>query len=245
MSAGPPILGMVAGIAPASTIDYYRYYNERYRDGRSDAAHPHVILDSIDLKKFLALVGAADRAPLVDYLVAELERLARAGATIGLFCSNTPHLVFDQIRPRSPIPLISIVEATAAHAKSRGLVRLGLIGTRFTMEGGFYQEIFSRAGLIVVTPEADDRTYIHDRYFGDLANGHYPVSTRVGMQAAIDRMRELHRIDGVILGGTELPILFRDGPPPDVPYLDTTRIHVDAAVRAVRDAEAGARYGHS
>lgn len=113
------------------------------------------------------------------------------------------------------------------------------------MEGGFYQEVFSRAGLIVVTPEADDRTYIHDRYLGDLANGHYPVSTRVGMQAAIDRMRERHRIDGIILGGTELPILFREGPPPDVPYLDTTRIHVDAAVRAVRDAEAGARHGHS
>lgn len=225
-----PILGLIGGIAPASTIDYYRLIIERYRRARPDGSYPSLILNSINLTPFLALVGAGDRQAVADYLLTELDRLARAGADLALFCSNTPHLVFDLLVARSPVPLVSLVEATAAEAQARGFRRLGLLGTRYTMEGGFYERTFGPLGMAVITPEPDDRAWVHAHYLGELATGVFRVETRAGMVEVMDRMRVRDRIDAVILGGTELPLLFRGAEPEAFPLLDTTSLHVDAAV---------------
>jgi aspartate racemase len=168
---------------------------------------------------------------MIDLLLIELGRLARAGADVGLFASNIPHLVFDEVARASPIPLISIVEETALAAEAAGYTRLGLLGARFTMDGGFYQKVFARHGMTVVVPAAADRTYVHERYFTELVEGSFRDETRSGMSAVVDRMTASDAIEAVILGGTELPLLFRGGPPTAVPTLDTTTIHVEAAVR--------------
>lgn len=225
-------LGIVGGIAPASTIDYYRLFIEGYRRLRPDGSYPPLVINSIDLQCFLSLV-AGDRAGLIGYLLAELDRLAAAGAGVALFASNTPHLVFDDLVPSSPLPLVSIVEAAAREAERRGHRRLGLLGTRFTMEGGFYPTVFARHGLSVVTPPPDDREYVHTRYFAELANGQFRAETRAGFEAVVARMHSAHGIDGVILGGTEIPLLFREASDLAVPHLDTTAIHVAAALEAV------------
>ena len=223
-------LGLIGGIAPASTIDYYRLLVEEYRARRPDGSYPTIIINSINLQYFLSLVAAPDRMPLTDYLLRELARLARAGADFGLFCSNTPHLVFDEVQARSPIPLVSIVEATGDGAAAQGLKNVGLIGTRFTMEGGFYPRVFARHGISVMIPDEADRAWVHEHYLGELANGVFHASTREGMTGVINRMREKAGIDGVILGGTELPLLFRHARPIGLPLLDTTRLHVDRAI---------------
>ncbi len=220
--------GIVGGIAPESTVDYYRSIIAAYRERRPDGSYPSIVVDSIDLQRMLALV-ATDLSALAAYLAAEVDRLARAGADFALLASNTPHIVFDELERRSPIPLVSIVEATCAVARRTGRKRLGLLGTRFTMEGRFYPDVFSRAGIALVPPEADDLTLVHERYMGELVKGVFSAGTRAALLAVVSRMKEREGVDGVVLAGTELPLLVRDADA-GVPLLDTTRIHVDAVV---------------
>jgi aspartate racemase len=167
---------------------------------------------------------------MADYLLEGIGKLARAGANFGLISANTPHIVFDEIAPQSPIPLISIVEATHEAAKARKLKRLALLGTRYTMQADFYQNVFMREGIDLVVPERQDQDYIHDKYMNELVPGKFLAQTRAGLLAIVDRIKAKADIDGVILAGTELPLILRDADHNGIPFLDTTKIHCEAAV---------------
>jgi aspartate racemase len=147
-----------------------------------------------------------------------------------LFASNTPHLVFEDIRRQSPIPLVSIVEATCEAASALGLRKVGLLGTRYTMQGGFYPKVFSAHGIEVIFPRSEEQDYVHNRYMDELVQGIYRAETREQFLAIAERLRSHEGIQGLILGGTELPLLFRDGVQAGIPMLDTTKIHVERAV---------------
>jgi aspartate racemase len=222
------IAGIIGGIAPESTIDYYRSIVAAFRERNPDGSYPAILIDSIDLQRMLKLV-ATDLPQLTEYLAAEIDRLARAGADFALLAANTPHIVFDDLERRSPIPLVSIVQAACEAAKRLGLTRLGLLGTRFTMEGRFYPDVFSRAGITLVPPQPDERALVHDRYMGELVKGVFSAETRAELLGVVERLKRRDGVDGVILAGTELPLLLRDVDA-GVPLLDTTRIHVDAVV---------------
>ena len=221
-------IGVVGGIGPESTIDYYRMIGAVTRDRGLDGAPP-VLINSIDVDRLLVLAGADDKGELIEYLLGSVEVLARGGADLALFAANTPHVVFDEVAARASIPMVSIVAATCDVAEQKGLRRLGLIGTRFTMQGGFYPAVFGTRGLSVVVPGGDDQTYVHTKYVTELLLGTFTNETRDGMCRVLDRLREHDAIDGVILGGTELPLLLRGVDYP-VPLLDTARIHVAATV---------------
>jgi len=178
----------------------------------------------------LDFIGANELEKLIEYLLDEVRKLARAGADFGLLASNTPHIVFEEVRRRSPIPLISIVEVTCQAAKDLGLQKLGLFGTRFTMGGHFYPDVFSRAGITLVAPDENDQTYIHDKYMGELVKAIFLPKTRDGLLAIIDRLKERDNIQGLVLGGTELPLILRESTASGSPVLDTTQIHVRAVV---------------
>jgi aspartate racemase len=223
-------LGIIGGLGPESTIDYYGRIVALYRERRRDGSYPQFIVNSIDMKKGLDLMGANNLAGMADYLVDEIGKLARAGATFGLISANTPHIVFDEIATRSPIPLISIVEATCAAAKARKLKRLGLFGTRYTMQGTFYPRVFSREGIELLVPDPEDQDYIHDKYLNELVSGKFLPETRANLLAIVDRMKAKQDINGVILAGTELPLILRDPEHNGIPFLDTTEIHCEAAV---------------
>ena len=180
----------------------------------------------------MALVGSDDRVQLTEFLRQAVDALARGGADLALFAANTPHIVFDDVQRHAPIPLVSLVEATAEAAQALGLKRVGLLGTRFTMQERFYPDVFAKRDIAVVVPSSGDRDDVHDKYINELVAGQFLADTRRGFVAAIDRMRERDGIDGVILGGTELPLLLRDVAYP-LPFLDTTRIHVDAVLADV------------
>jgi aspartate racemase len=225
-------LGIVGGLGPESTIDYYRRILEKWK--RHDpSSSPSIIIDSLDVDRGLRLVEH-DRAALVEYLSASVGRLASAGADFAAMAANTPHVVFDDLVAHSPIPIVSIVEACAEEAQRRGLRRLGLLGTRFTMEGTFYPAVFARRGMAVVSPTAEERTWIHDRYVGQLLKGDFRDETRDGVISVVRRLREQEKIDGVILGGTELTLLLSAPIVEDIPALDTTALHVDAIVKRLR-----------
>ena len=223
-------LGIVGGIAPESTVDYYRRILALWRERQGDGGAPGILINSIDLNKMLSLIGAGRLPELTEWLLTEVAKLARAGADVCLFASNTPHLVFQDLRRGSPVPLLSIVEATCDAASDLGLGKVGLLGTRFTMQGGFYPEVFSRRRIEVVTPRPDEQDFVHDRYMAELVHGVYRAQTRERLLTIVERMRSAESIQGVILGGTELPLLFRDGAQPQIPVLDTTQIHVERAV---------------
>ena len=224
------MLGIIGGIAPESTIDYYRRILGTYRAACPGDTYPHLLINSIDLNRLLTLAGENKLEELADYLVAEVSVLAKAGASAALFASNTPHLVFDAVQQRSTIPLISIVEATCAHAESHGLRRVGLLGTRFTMQARFYPETFAKHGITVLPPNPDEQEFVHSRYVGELIEGVFRPETRDRVSSIIEMMVRRDRLDAVILAGTELPLLIRAEAILDTPLLDTTGIHVGAAV---------------
>jgi aspartate racemase len=223
-------LGIIGGIAPGSTVDYYQRIVTIYRELRKDGSYPSIIINSIDLNKMLGYVFAGDFDQLTEFLLPEVDRLAKAGADFGLFASNTPHIVFEHVSPRSPIPLISIVECACMAAKKMGLKKLGLLGLRTTMEGKFYPEVFSRSKIALLAPEPEDREYVHDKYMNELIPGNFLAETREHVFAIIARMKKEENIEGVVLAGTELPLLLRGSNEAGVPMLDTTQIHVQAAV---------------
>ena len=222
-------VGLVGGLGPESTIDYYRRLLEAWERERPRSA-PSIVIDSLDVQRGIRLVER-DRAGLIEYLAGSLRRLAGAGVDFAALTANTPHLVFDELAALSPVPLVSIVETCALEAKRRGLHRLALLGTRFTMEGAFYPNVFARHGLTLVPIAAKDVSWIHERYLGELLNGDFRDETRRGFVERVARLREQSGIDAVILGGTELPLLLRDSDIAGVPALDTTALHIAAIVR--------------
>jgi aspartate racemase len=221
-------VGILGGIGPESTVDYYRGIIASYRQQRPDGSSPSILINSISVSKLLAWMDAGQLGEVIDYLANELQKLARAGADFGIIAANTPHIVFDDLQRRSPIPLVSIVEATCAEAAKRGIRTAGLLGTRFTMQASFYPEVFRRAGITLVVPNAAEQAYIHQKYVGELLANTFLPETREGLLEIIQRMKEQEQMQAVILGGTELPLLLRDETACGIPLLDTTQIHVQA-----------------
>lgn len=223
-------LGIIGGLGPESTIDYYQRIIALYRARTGDRHYPEFIIVSVNLRKGLDFMDANELSGMADYLLEGIGKLARAGADFGIISANTPHIVFDEVASKSPIPLISIVEATCAIAKAQNLKRLALLGTRYTMQANFYPKVFSREGIQLLVPEREDQEYIHDKYFSELVPGKFLPETRVGLLAIVDRMKAKSDIDGVILAGTEIPLILRDPDHNGIHFLDTTKIHVEAAV---------------
>jgi len=227
------IAGIIGGIGPESTIEYYRNIIANYRGLKPDNSYPAILVNSVNLTQLIAWMNEGALEKVIAYLVLEVERLAKAGADFGAFASNTPHIVFAEVQRQSRIPLISIVEATCERVQALGLKKVALFGTRFTMQGRFYPEVFSRAGLTLVVPEPEEQNYIHDKYMGELLNNIFLPDTRQALLAIVDELRTRNGIEGLILGGTELPLILRDDEHNGVRLLDTTRIHCDRIVREI------------
>lgn len=225
-------LGIVGGIRPGSTVDYYRALIQQWREQTKDGSAPSILLNSIDLNKWLGMLAASELTAATDYMSQEMEKLARAGADVGLFASNTPHIFLGELQRRSSIPLISIVEATCEAAEELGLRRLGLFGLRFAMEGRFYPDVFSKAGITLVVPEKKEQAYIHDKYINELLKGMFLPETRERLLAIAERLAKQEQVQGVILAGTELPLILRDASC-SIPFLDTAQIHVKVALRCL------------
>jgi aspartate racemase len=227
-----PRVGLVGGLGPESTIDYYRRLIKAWE--REDAhSSPPIVIDSLDSKLVMRLVGR-ELPALAEYLLESLHRLKGAGATFGAITSNTTHLVFDRLYPLSPIPLISIVETCMEEARRSGLKRLAIFGTRWLMEAPLYPTAARPHGVEIVVPPEPHRTGLHERYVNELVKGDFREETKRGVVGVAERLRDEERIDGVILGGTELPLLMPDPTIADLPVLDTTGLHVKAIMERLR-----------
>ena len=223
-------LGMLGGMGPESTVDYYNRIIALYRKQKPDGSYPQFIINSVDLETGRGFIERNELERLVEFLTEGIEKLSRAGCDFGLIAANTPHLVFDEVASRSPIPLISIVEATCAEIKRRNLKRLCLFGTRYTMQADFYARVFARENIELIPPPLPDQDYIHEKYFGELVPGIFLPETRARLLDIVDRMRSSVAIDGVLLAGTELTLILREPEYDGLPMVDTAAIHCEAAV---------------
>ena len=225
------VLGIVGGIGPDSTIEYYRSIFREYRNAVPNGSSPHMVIRSVDVRVLLDLIGRDQYAEMVNYFSDAIASLAAAGADFAIIAANTPHIVFDELREISPVPLLSIVDATCQAARALHMSRLGLIGTRFTMQADFYQKLFGKEGIALAVPDKEDQNRIHEIYVGELLNGQFLSGSREYICHVIERLIRIHGIQGVILAGTELPLLMGDSREVSgVTLLDTTQIHVKAAV---------------
>jgi aspartate racemase len=228
--ASDRILGIVGGIGPESTVDYYRALVATWRRRRPDGSYPRVIIDSVEAGRVIRLLGEGEYADVGRVLGAALGELAAAGCGHALIASNATHLAFEQIDPPPAMPMIHIVEAARDAAVTRGHRRLGLIGTRFVMQSRLYLDWFEPAGLSVVSPTANEQEIVHGIYMGELLVGDFRDDSRERLVAVLAAMRDRDGIDGAILGGTELALTLTEPTYAGIPILNTAQIHVDRLV---------------
>ena len=224
------VIGIIGGIGPETTIAYYNQIIAAHRERTPDESYPSIVITSIDAKRLIGPIMAGQNDEVVEILLSEIARLERAGASFAAIAANTPHIVFDKLKARSPLPLVSIVEATADAADQRGIKRPALFGTRPTMEATFYQDAFARKGMTILTPAAAEREYIHEKYMGELFHNVISDETRDRLVSIVSLLKQRERIDGVILGGTELSLTLTEPSYAGIPVLDTTQIHVERIV---------------
>lgn len=223
-------IGMIGGLGPQSTLDYYRLLIETHSHEAGDGSNPEIIIYSMDMNSVLDLVAQEQWDALVDLLLDGIEVLQRAGADFGFISANTPHMVFDRVSELSPIPLLSIVEETCRHIRRSGLRKVGLLGTKFTMSSDFYQKACRKDGVQLFVPDEDEQDYIHDKLMTEIELGVFLDETRNGLLGIVRRMIEEDSIEGIILGCTELPLILTKDEL-GIPFLNTTQIHVEGIIR--------------
>jgi aspartate racemase len=224
------MLGIVGGVGPESSADYYRRLVSRWRERGPAGTYPSILLDSLNSKPALDALLEGDLDPTVRLFDASVARLAGAGARLVLIASVMMHLAFDRVAAAAPIPMLSILDALVDAARAGDIRRPGVVATRPTTEGEFFARPFEAAGIELVRPEEADRAFVHEVYFGELVKGHFTDLTRSRLIDVIERMKTRHDVDAIILGGTELPLILREPTYAGVPVLDATGVHVEAAI---------------
>lgn len=223
-------VGIIGGIGPASTLDYYNDLITGYRSIKQDSQYPEIVIESVNMTKMLGFVERQDWDGLVNFLLTSVLNLKFAGATFAAIASNTPHVVFSRLKELSSLPLISIVEATCEYAKSVGCKRVIILGTKFTMSNGLYTDVFPSYGIQAFAPDTANIEAIHNIIFPDLEDGIVNPDDKKKMLTIANHLIKEHNADGLVLGCTELPLMIQ---PQDLPVkvLNTTKIHVASILK--------------
>lgn len=223
-------LGLVGGMGPESTIPYYHdiVYGVKEKIG----CFPNLTIESVNVFDVLKLCKEERYSDLVEYLMQALSNLAAAGADFAALAANTPHIVFDKLIERSPIPLISIIETTCDEVVKQNLNKVGLLGTIFTMTGEFFKKPFCENGIEIIIPTQEEMSFIDEKISAELELGIIKEDTLAAFQMIIQRMKCENNIQAIILGCTELPLLLNDKVSP-VPCLDTMKIHIQTLISMI------------
>lgn len=232
-------IGLIGGMSFESSAVYYRQINETVRAKLGGLASAEVIMHSVNFEDIVALQKAGRWEQAADRLARAAEGLERAGADCILICTNTMHLVADEVAARVAIPLINIIDETAASLIRNDARRPLLLATRYTMEHGFYAKRMASHGVEVMVSDADGRTATHDIIFDELCAGSVKDCSREKLLAIIEKARG-EGADSVILGCTEICLILDPAKLP-LPGYDSTTIHADAAVAFALEGVSGKR----
>ncbi len=224
------MLGLIGGMSWESSAQYYRLINEGVRAARGPTASARCLLWSFDFAEIEALQHAGDWPALTALMIGAARRLEGAGADHLLICTNTMHLMAEEVQAAVGIPLLHIADPAGAAIHTAGLHRVGLLGTAFTMEQGFYKDrLAQRHGLEVLVPDPEDRALVHRVIYDELVAGRITDAARQAFRKVIARL-VAQGAEGIVLGCTEIMLLI-GAEDSAVPLFDTTALHALAAVR--------------
>ncbi len=221
-------IGLVGGMSWESTLEYYRIINQRVKEKAGGFHSAKIVLYSVDFQEVESRQHEGRWEELTVLMIDAAQRVERAGAELLVICTNTMHMMADRVQDSIRIPLLHIADVTAEAVKSRSLARVGLLGTRFTMEQDFYKgRLRKRHGLEVMIPEEKDRELIHAILYDELCLGQIKEKSKKIFQEIISRLKD-GGAQGIILGCTEIPLLVKQEDY-EIPLFDTTAIHARAA----------------
>ncbi len=223
-------IGIIGGLGPESTVDYYKEIISAFNARYDEMVYPEIIIYSVNINEFMNFVETKNWLGLSEWLLEKISSIHRAGAQFAVVASNTPHIVFDEIKSKSPIPLLSIVEETCNKAQEMDLKNVGLMGTKLTMEADFYKKPFMSKGMSVVVPSEKEQQLIHHKLFSEIESGIFKDSTREKLLAIAKRMVDEEEVDALILGCTELPLILTESKY-GIPFLNTTAIHCESIIK--------------
>jgi aspartate racemase len=172
---------------------------------------------------------------MTTFLSKQIDLLKKSGVDVIAIASNTPHIVFNELKSLTDCPIISIVESTATEAENLNLKKLGLLGTKFTMQSSFFQDVFLEKNIEIFTPTIYEQEYIINKYSTELVHGIANECTQVRFKEIIKNMIIRHNLDGIIIGCTEFPLVIKKSDYPKIQVLDTLEIHVDSILDFVLD----------
>lgn len=226
-------VGIIGGMGPESTIDYYQQVVSKFqtRIGSKEKL-PELFINSINMYKMFELLANKQTGELIQYLAEAVQKLESIGADFVVMAANTPHIVFEQVQQKVRLPMISIVEATYVKAAELDIQRIGLIGTKFTMENDFFKKPFISNNMKIVLPNQIEQEYVHKKIVEELENGIVKNETKREFLQLINRMIRKDQIQGLILGCTELPMLIKKEDL-TLPLLNTTEIHVNKIIDTI------------
>jgi aspartate racemase len=222
-------VGLVGGIGPGSTLDYYKGINNGYQARTGSGDNPPMIIDSLNLAEMYAYASNKQWPEFTHRLVESIKNLAAGGAEVAAMAANTAHIVFDEVRRQSPLPLISIVDETCKIAQAQKCKRVVVFGTAFTMSSGLYTDAFAKYDIAAFIPTTEEQKVIHGIIFPHLQEGIVLEEEKRLMLQIAGRIIAEKNADALILGCTELPLIIKEQDL-DVLVLDTTQIHIDAIV---------------
>lgn len=224
-------IGIVGGIGPESTVEYYKIIIDSFKNMEGHSLnYPDIIIYSGNLSELMGFLDEDRWDKIAGWLLEKVEALHKAGADFAAIGSNTPHYAFEQVKAKSPVPLLSIIEETCKKTVSLGLKKPGLMGTAFTMKSDLYKTPFLNYGIPVSVPSKSDQEYIQEKLFSEIELGIIKDSTREELLAITKRMIEKDAIDSLILGCTELPLILTKDEF-GIPFLNTTAIHAESIVK--------------
>ena len=217
-------IGLIGGVGPVSTVNYYLELNRLYHNDFGVDEYPEIVIDSLSLNKVTTALADERYDIVCETLKKSADILRNAGADFVAICSNTPHIVLNQIVDELPLPIVSIVDANVRVVKNGGYKNVLVLGTLATMQSGMYQSVLAENGISSVTPSVEDQQTIADIIFPNLENGIVDPDERLEILALVEKYIAYQSVDAVLLACTELPLIIK---PADltIPVIDTALVH--------------------
>lgn len=222
------IIGLIGGTGWVSTIEYYRLINEMTKERLGGLNAAKSLIYSVNFAEIEALNQENNTEGVQLILQEAAVTLDKAGVGCMLICANTLHQYVDEVEAKIHVPLIHIAEVTADRILQQGLSKVGLLGTRYTMERDFYHQRLSRRGIECIVPDKTEREFLHHCIMNELVTGDFSMDSKKRVIKIIDQL-EKDGAEGVILGCTEIPLLINQDDS-RLPLFNTTEIHARAAV---------------
>lgn len=219
-------VGIVGGLGPASTIDYYRDIIENYRKVNGDDIYPEIVIDSVNMGELIKGIETQNFNAVARQILNSISNLVKAGASFAVIASNTPHIVWDLIKDKTSIPLISIVDATCDYIVQQSYSKVLIFATKYTMKNGLYSKAFTKRNIDWILPNEEDIEILGDIIYPNLENGIVIEEDKQKMISIAEKYIGKHGADSILLGCTEIPLMIK---PYDVsvPLINTTTIHIE------------------